>query len=92
MWSTSLVTDTRSASYLLPVKAEVRRRERIEDGDSSIALPELPAHACMLAMALAQVAAGATAIRAGRLRHVVEAPPLPRRNGVRVPPGLQLIL
>lgn len=34
-WSTSLFTDTRSASYLLPVKAEVRRRERIEDGDGT---------------------------------------------------------
>jgi hypothetical protein len=32
-WSTSLFTDTRSASYLLPIKAEVRRRERLEAGD-----------------------------------------------------------
>ena len=31
-WSTSLFKDTKSASYLLPVKADVRRRERIEDG------------------------------------------------------------
>lgn len=32
-WSTSLFADTRSASYLLPIKADVRRRECIEDGD-----------------------------------------------------------
>jgi hypothetical protein len=40
-WSTSLFTDTRSSSCLLPVKAEVRRRERIEDGDSTTILIEL---------------------------------------------------
>jgi len=34
-WSTSLFADTRSSSYLLPVKGEVRRRERIEDGDTA---------------------------------------------------------
>jgi hypothetical protein len=33
-WSTSLFADTRTASYLLPVKAQVRRRERVEDGDA----------------------------------------------------------
>lgn len=32
-WSTSLFADTKAASYLLPVKAEVRRRERIAAGD-----------------------------------------------------------
>jgi Domain of unknown function (DUF1905) len=32
-WSTSLFADTKSSSYLLPVKAAVRRREQIEDGD-----------------------------------------------------------
>ena len=32
-WETSLFADTRRASYLLPVKADVRRRERIDDGD-----------------------------------------------------------
>lgn len=31
-WSTSLFKDTKSASFLLPVRADVRRRERIEDG------------------------------------------------------------
>jgi hypothetical protein len=40
-WSTSLFTDTRSASYLLPVKAEVRHREHIEDGDTATILIEL---------------------------------------------------
>ena len=33
-WSTSLFADTRTASYLLPVKADVRRREGIGDGDA----------------------------------------------------------
>jgi hypothetical protein len=32
-WTTSLFKDTRTASYLLPVKAAVRNRERIGDGD-----------------------------------------------------------
>lgn len=32
-WRTSLFSDTKSGSYLLPVKAEVRRRERLADGD-----------------------------------------------------------
>ena len=34
-WSTSLFADTKSASYLLPVKADVRRRERVEEGDTA---------------------------------------------------------
>ncbi|MGE3811188.1 MAG: DUF1905 domain-containing protein [Candidatus Nanopelagicales bacterium] len=32
-WSTSLFADTKAASYLLPVKADIRRRERLEAGD-----------------------------------------------------------
>ena len=34
VWETSLFADTRSASYLLPLKADVRRRARIEEGDT----------------------------------------------------------
>jgi hypothetical protein len=34
-WRTSLFTDTRAGPYLLPIKAEVRRREHIEDGDTA---------------------------------------------------------
>ncbi len=33
-WSTSLFPDARSASYLLPVKAAIRRRERLGSGDA----------------------------------------------------------
>jgi uncharacterized protein DUF1905 len=33
-WSTSLFADTKSASYLLPVKAAVRGREGVADGDT----------------------------------------------------------
>lgn len=40
-WSTSLFKDTKSASYLLPVKAEVRRRERIEEGATATIYIEL---------------------------------------------------
>jgi hypothetical protein len=32
-WSTSLFADTRSGSYLLPIKAAVLRQERIAEGD-----------------------------------------------------------
>jgi hypothetical protein len=32
-WETSLFADTKRASYLLPLKADVRRRARIEEGD-----------------------------------------------------------
>jgi hypothetical protein len=32
IWATSLFKDGQSGSYLLPLKADVRRRERIEDG------------------------------------------------------------
>ena len=34
VWTTSLFFDTRSEAYLLPVKADVRRRERVDDGDT----------------------------------------------------------
>jgi Domain of unknown function (DUF1905) len=40
-WNTSLFTDTRSASYLLPIRAEVRRREQIADGDTTTVRIEL---------------------------------------------------
>ena len=40
-WSASPFTDTRSASYLIPVNAEVRRREHIEDGTMASILIEL---------------------------------------------------
>ena len=40
-WRTSLFTDTRSGSYLLPIKAEVRRREQVEDGDTATIRLEL---------------------------------------------------
>ena len=33
-WSTSLFADSRSGSYLVPIKAPVRRREGIVDGDT----------------------------------------------------------
>jgi hypothetical protein len=32
-WETSIFADTRSASYLLPLKADARRREGIAAGD-----------------------------------------------------------
>jgi hypothetical protein len=32
-WSTSLFADAKSSSYELPIKADVRRRERLEVGD-----------------------------------------------------------
>jgi hypothetical protein len=33
-WTTSLFADTKSSSYLIPIKAEMRRREGIENGDT----------------------------------------------------------
>ncbi len=33
-WRTSIFPDSKSDSYLLPVKADVRTKERIEDGDA----------------------------------------------------------
>ena len=33
-WTTSLFKDTKTSSYLLPVKAEVRRRAGIDAGDT----------------------------------------------------------
>jgi hypothetical protein len=32
-WSTSVFPDSTSGRYVLPVKAAVRRRERVDDGD-----------------------------------------------------------
>lgn len=32
-WDTSVFPDAKAGRYVLPVKAAVRRRERIEDGD-----------------------------------------------------------
>jgi Domain of unknown function (DUF1905) len=32
-WSTSVFPDSKSGRYVLPVKAAVRRRERLDDGD-----------------------------------------------------------
>jgi hypothetical protein len=33
-WSTSVFADKKSGSSLLPVKADVRRREQLDDGDT----------------------------------------------------------
>ena len=33
-WNTSIFPDSKSATYLLPVKASVRRAEGIEDGEA----------------------------------------------------------
>jgi hypothetical protein len=32
-WATSIFPDSKSAAYLLPIKVEVRKRERIKRGD-----------------------------------------------------------
>jgi len=40
-WGTSLFADSSSSSYLLPVKAEVRSREGIGDGDVATVTIEL---------------------------------------------------
>lgn len=42
-WRTSLFADTRAASYLLPVKADVRRREQLSAGDRVRVTVELTA-------------------------------------------------
>jgi len=34
-WRTSIFPDSKSGTYLLPVKASVRRAERLEDGESA---------------------------------------------------------
>ena len=34
VWTTSLFFDSKSDAYLLPVKADVRRREHVDDGDT----------------------------------------------------------
>ena len=41
-WETSVFPDTKSGSYLLPVKAEARRREGLEDGDTVAVTLEVP--------------------------------------------------
>lgn len=33
-WRTSVFADTKAGSFLLPIKADVRRREKIGDGDT----------------------------------------------------------
>lgn len=40
-WTTSVFADTKSSSYLLPVKAAVRRSEHVEDGDAATVMLEL---------------------------------------------------
>jgi len=35
-WSTSIFPDSKSGSYVLPVKADVRKKEKIQAGDSII--------------------------------------------------------
>lgn len=35
-WSTSIFPDRKSDSYLLPVKASVRKKEKLEDGDTVV--------------------------------------------------------
>ncbi len=35
-WKTSLFPERDSASYVLPVKADVRKREKIEEGDTIV--------------------------------------------------------
>lgn len=34
LWDTSLFMDTRRAAFLLPIKADVRRKEKIRPGDT----------------------------------------------------------
>lgn len=33
VWSTSIFPDSKSSSYVLPVKAEIRKKEKIGNGD-----------------------------------------------------------
>jgi hypothetical protein len=33
-WSTSVYFDVKAAAYLLPLKADVRRREHVDEGDA----------------------------------------------------------
>lgn len=40
-WKTSLFPDTKSNSYLLPMKADVRRREDLNEGDEVVVFLEL---------------------------------------------------
>jgi Domain of unknown function (DUF1905) len=39
-WKTSLFPDTKSNSYLLPMKADVRRREALNEGDEVVVFLE----------------------------------------------------
>jgi hypothetical protein len=44
-WKTSLFPDSKSGGYLLPVKAEVRRKENVGDGDLcsvTVSLSDIP--------------------------------------------------
>lgn len=41
-WATSLFADAKSASYLLPIKAEIRRRAGLGDGDIATLTLEIP--------------------------------------------------
>jgi hypothetical protein len=41
-WKTSLFPDAKSASYVLPVKSDVRAKEDLEEGDSVTLKLELP--------------------------------------------------
>ncbi len=43
-WSTSLFADTRSGSYLLPIKAAVLRQENVAEGDVVAVRVELRDH------------------------------------------------
>ncbi len=36
VWKTSIFPDRKSASYLLPVKSDVRKKENIHDGDTVV--------------------------------------------------------
>ena len=34
IWKTSIFPDSKAGAYLLPVKADVRKKEKIKDGDA----------------------------------------------------------
>lgn len=40
-WKTSIFPDKKSGSYILPVKAEIREKEGLEDGDSVVLTVEV---------------------------------------------------